>query len=78
MHTLSELTLFNAHHCNEPEKVEMKDQRRLGLCLGAGIVIFLLGIVFGWKLHGVRLGYLKKQREYHDQKARELQSKLNH
>ena len=56
----------------------MKDQRRLGLCLGVGIVAFLLGIVFGWKLYGVRLGYLKKQRDYHDKKAQELQSKLNH
>lgn len=55
----------------------MKDQRHFGVYLGIGVVSLLLGIVLGWKLHGLRLGYLKKERDFHSKKADEMQSQLN-
>jgi hypothetical protein len=54
----------------------MKGQRVIGTCVGIGIISLLLGILLGWKLHGVKLRYLKKRREYHAKKAEELQNRL--
>lgn len=59
-------------------KIKMRERRTLGVYLGIGIFSLLLGIALGWKLHGVRLGYLKKRRQFHSKKAEELQSKLNY
>ena len=48
----------------------------LGL-LGVGIVSFVFGVLFGWKLRGARLNYIKKKRSFHSKKAEELQQQLN-
>ncbi len=44
--------------------------------LGVGVVSFVIGVLFGWKLHGLKLGYIKKQRSYHSRKVEELQHQL--
>lgn len=44
--------------------------------VGVGAISLVIGFVIGWKLHGVRLGYIKKKREFHSLKAQELQRQL--
>ena len=55
----------------------MADRKALGVYVGIGLISLVLGLVLGWKLHGAKLSIVKRRREYHSQKAKELQSRLN-
>lgn len=41
-----------------------------------GVLAFLLGMLFGWKIHELRVTRLRNQRDYHRKKATELDKKF--
>lgn len=41
-----------------------------------GVLAFLLGMLFGWKIHELRVSRLKSQRDYHKKMATELDKKF--
>lgn len=56
----------------------MKAGFSLGVVAGVAVLSLVVGVVIGWKIHGVRLSFLKRRRQYHSLKAHEIQQQLNH